>query len=219
MAAVRVVDVDLDGHREQGLLLPMSAPRRWQAPGFGMAGIVFLGLAVALVVSVVAQGDWAGIIGVLITGAFGTVFGLAAVAILKTGKDTVPGIRLTPIRVAFEAADQLAVPWEQVSGLRLFTVAYGTRWPRPWNNWISVEVHDPAAVLLPANRKKAARLTKKLRSNVVFAVPDRRLRMNPLLAYHAMRYYLNHPAHRRELSGEAGVQRVRELAAGELSPS
>ncbi|WP_166355104.1 hypothetical protein [Phytoactinopolyspora limicola] len=212
-AGVRVVDVDIDAYREPGLLLPMHPTPRWRGIGFLALGAVFIALAVVIGIVAVVDGLWAGIVGLLVLGGVGAVFVLGGLATLKQRRDAVPGLRLTPSRVVFDAGlDRLGVPWDEITELRTYTIRYGINplMPRPWQNWFSVDVRDVAAVLRPSESAGAARTARRLRGSTAFAVPDRRLALDPVVAYQVLRYYLDHPADRTELGTPTSVARVAE---------
>ncbi|AYY12933.1 hypothetical protein EF847_09660 [Actinobacteria bacterium YIM 96077] len=211
---VRTVNVDVDGAREPAVLLPMRRTSRLQGIGFAVLGVLFAVMTGVVAVAGVLDREWTAVPGVLVLGALAGIFGTAAVAGLRGRKDAMPGLRLTPTRVVFDggvpAHGQLAVSWNEIRDMRAFVVRYGMRriLPRPWHNWLGIDAHDPSTVLGGAGHAAAARITRAMNSDTVIAVPDKRFAMNPLVAFHAVDYYLNHPAVRGELATHDGVRRV-----------
>jgi hypothetical protein len=52
--------------------------------------------------------------------------------------------------VVYQAGgNQLAISWNDIARIHLYTITYGYRRPNPWPNFLGVEVHDPSAVWLP----------------------------------------------------------------------
>ncbi|NDL55569.1 hypothetical protein [Phytoactinopolyspora mesophila] len=208
---VRTVEVEFEGAREPALLLPMRSVPRWQGIVFTVAGVGLLATAVLIGVVSVATQTWTGIVGVLVIGGAGTVFGLGGLAGLRSRKEAVAGLLLSPSRLIFDGSvDRLAMSWNDVAGFRLYMIRYGFRvlFPMPWHNWLSIDARDPHAVLASAGHEAAARLARRLKGKSVVAVADNRMIMSPLVAYHTLRYYLENPADRRELAGAEAVNRV-----------
>ncbi|WP_129663045.1 hypothetical protein [Phytoactinopolyspora endophytica] len=214
---VRTVEVDARGFRDTGMLLPMKVTPLWWGALFAILGSFFVFCALVLLVAAFVEGEWGNLVGVLVLGAFGTIFWASVVAVVRRRKDAVPGLRLTPARIVFDggaAQGPLSIPWDEMDGIRLFTTRYGRRtiFPRPWHNWLSLDVKAPSAVLEPVGHRASARLAQRLRTHGVVAIADSRWRVDAVVAYHAVRFYLDSPDHRRELADDRAVSRLRRRA-------
>jgi hypothetical protein len=105
------------------------------------------GFHVTLAVLAVADQKWVDLVGVLVLGVPGAFFLWAGIGVMATGKTADSGLRLTPNRVVYQAGgNQLAISWNDIARIHLYTITYGYRRLNPWPNFLGVEVHDPSAV-------------------------------------------------------------------------
>ncbi|MBH0778356.1 hypothetical protein [Nocardia bovistercoris] len=204
MSGVAVEEIDVDGVRESGVLLPMRQPPRWQAVVFGLMGFVFLALAVLLFVEVVLNHDWLNLLGVVLFVGIGAVTTVASYRGLLAHRRVVPGLLLTPTRVIRRGGggDLLVVAWSEIAEIRAYTRDMSKR---KWHNMFGIDVRDPDGFRRAARREGGGRLAHTPTGPEVVMVSDAVMRMNPLLAYHLVRHYFRHPEQRHRITRAVGA--------------
>lgn len=119
---------------------------------------------------------------------------------------------LTPTHVVLANFPRpIAVRWEQVGRIGSPSIRWGTGpLPDPVTNLVAIVVTDEALLAsLPAYARLAGRLTLRRTGELTIAsIAESVWTMDPTLAYHALRCYLDHPPLRAELSGEAALRRI-----------
>ncbi|MEV0297947.1 hypothetical protein [Nocardia sp. NPDC050710] len=200
-SGVRVEDIECDGIAESALLLPMRKPPKWQGVVFLLVGFVFLALAGVLAVTSILDRAWVGLVGFLMFTAIGAFALFGAYVVLLGRAGVVPGLLLTPTRVISRTGSGklLAVPWAIISDVRPYTRTFNSK---NWHNVFGIAVHDPAAFWTAAGYPAARRLSRALPTSEVIPAADMVMRMNPLLAYHLVRHYFEHPQERPHICGE-----------------
>ncbi len=200
-----------------------------------MLGIVLAAFALAVPGIAVARAVADGPNGeVLVGGAIGgVVIGMPAFLALAIGikglrsSRFTSGIDLTPDKVGFGVGhDQIIVRWDEIGGLLAHTVTYRSGRAHITQNWLSVTAHETATPYAAGRRTRARVAKTVLRSaaesmaksamnlqsrtlpELIVAMPWPRLKTDPLVVYHGLRFYLDNPAARDELSSEAAVNRL-----------
>ncbi|MBP2188807.1 hypothetical protein [Nocardia goodfellowii] len=196
---VQVVWVDYDGVGEQGLLVSAKQPGKGEAILFTVLGGLLTAAVIAGVALIVVYREWTTIGGVLCLGLFAIPMLLLGIHNWRNADSKHrPGLRLTPTRVVYGAADgnHITMGWEDIARIRPFVNVVGKR---RWWNAFSLEVHDPEAVLsrfAPRNR----RLHRRIHGTAVVTLNDNQVAVHPLLAYHLVRYYYENPADRPDIT-------------------
>ncbi|MEU8896631.1 hypothetical protein [Nocardia sp. NPDC048505] len=195
-SGIRVVQVDVDGVVEQGLLVPFQRASRWVGVLFLVIGVAGMALVGVGAVRAVVYRDWRPVAGMVCIGLVAAFFLFIAYAVLAEDRSAATGLRLTPTRIV---GPHFAIPWHEVQRIRPFVSDRGSgNWVNAgaWTNDFAVEVRDPEAVL-PARVGRATRLLlQKTQGNAVLTVQDKQLAVHPLLAYHLVRHYFENPAER-----------------------
>lgn len=186
----RLVQVDVDGATAQGLRFPVRAMTSLTGIGLLLAGMAFTGLAIAAAVVTVRRGDWPMLAGFVLLGAVGAVFLLGGVAALRSARSGL-SIDLTPRQVVLRLGfDPVVLAWHDIDRVEATTVRYG--WgrliPRPIQHWL---------VLAAEPRASGPRIHR--RGDRATAMPARRILSDPVVLYHALWHYLDHPDERSEL--------------------
>lgn len=170
---------------------------------------VTLALAAAIMAVVLGLRDFVG----------GAIAGVVAILLLflalafprprPVRVELADGVHLPPlITLTYEgiALGRRAMPWERITGVsawRLPIVPF-TLW-QITQNVITVETDDPA----DAGRGWWGRFARMMVRHAGATVRVVRLDTDPVVAYHAMRFYWLHPEARDELTSDAGVERIR----------
>ncbi|WP_156371343.1 hypothetical protein [Nocardia arizonensis] len=189
MSGVVVEEIDCEGLRESGVLLPMRRPPRWQGVVFALMGFVFLALAGLLIVESALHREWPLLLLAALLVAIGAPAVVGAYRRLLVHRAVVPGLVLTPNRVIRRGGDGelLAVAWSDIEEIRPYARTAGS--PRKWHNVFGIDVRDPRAF-------RRGGVARGSTASEIVTVSDAVVRMNPLLAYHLVRHYFQHPDQR-----------------------
>lgn len=207
--AMRVVDVEILGVRETGLLLPMRRVSLWSGIAPLLFGVPLVAMGLLSAVIGVIDRDWSALGGLVVLGGVGSLPALLGYAVLTTRKSADPGLYLTPSRIALGSGrNQLAVPWQDIAGISLHTTdrGRGRLSPRGHNDF-RIDVHDLSRVQLAPDSPAAKRLARATKPGTIVKVLDDLIQVNPLLAYLAVRHYLEHPEQRRNIVSDAAQRR------------
>ncbi|SED84362.1 hypothetical protein [Jiangella alba] len=223
------VSLDLDGRRQTGVRFPVLPTSPLVSLALAVLGLAILGLGVAALVIAVADGDWSAVVGFVVLLLVGSVLALGGIVGLIASRRRL-GLDLTPSHLVVGlGGDPVELTWEQVDRIGTTSIRYGFGLA-PVQNWLTVVTREPVHVATgppgrragsagrrvgPSGRRAAAlgRLTATAPANTAAAIPAQRLGADPVLVYHALRYYLEHADARPELGTGAALRR---LAAGEL---
>ena len=189
--------------------LPRPAEWTRRDRGLWYTPCLTLALALGIVTIFLALNN---IVSGAVTGALTVLFGYLAVAFPRPRPVRVElagGAQLSPlITLTYEGIvlTRRTIPWERITDIsawRLPIVGF-TLWQIN-QNVITVETDDPA----DAERGWWGRLARMLVRHAGATLRVVRLGTDPVVAYHAMRFYWQHPEVRAELASEAGVRRIR----------
>lgn len=199
-SGIRVVEVEADGVVESGLLVPFRRTSRWAGVLFVLIGTLCLGLVGAGGVVAVVNQEWGPVGGAFCFGVIAAIFLFLGYAVLAEPRDAEPGLRLTPTRIV---GPQFAVPWDEIVQVRPYLADSGSGNPignGSWTNNFGIEVRDPDAVL-PARVGRTTRwVLRNSQGAAVITVTDKQLATHPLLAYHLVRHYFEHPTERPDIT-------------------
>ncbi|WP_216918393.1 phage holin family protein [Nocardia noduli] len=192
MSGVVVEEITVGGVRESGVLLPMRQPPKWQGVVFLLMGLVFLSVAVLLLIEAILIDEWLVLVGVPVFVAIAGVALFAAYRGLIVHRLVVPGLVITPTRVVRRggSGDLMVVAWADIAGVRPYVRETG---PAKWHNMFGVDVRDPDVFWQTAGRRRGGRVARALAGAEVVMVSDAVMLMNPLVAYHLIRHYLENP--------------------------
>lgn len=214
-SAVEEVPVEVDGIRQEGVRIPVRPVSSLVSLVLTAAGLAFTGLGVAAFVIAAGRGQWSALLGFVTLLVIGSVLLVGGIAGLVASRKRL-GLDLTPSHVVVGlGGDPVVLTWEQLARIGTASARYGWGVARV-QNWLMVVAREPFdAAARPSGRRSAAlgRLAARAAPNVAAAIPADRLGTDPVLAYHALRYYLENPGARPELGTGAAVRR---LAAGEV---
>jgi hypothetical protein len=118
------------------------------------------------------------------------------------------GVHLPPLITmnieGIELRGRQPIPWERITDTKAWKLDLFYDWLPIRQNMISIEAVNPDAERRPRWYRWA------LASHDHHTVRVVRLRTEPVLAYHAMRFYWQNPDARAELASEEAVERIRE---------
>lgn len=181
-APARLVDVDLDGRTIHAIRLEVRPTHTTRSVVMTVLGLVFAAVAIGAIVLSIMDPAWDAIVGSIVLVGFATLFlfgGLLDILAARRGL----GLDLTPDDVTVGLGHtRTAIAWDDVTEVRAFSIPHH-------GDWLGIATADGE-------------------SDLAAAVACRKLKSDPLIAYHGVRYYADHPESRGELAGEDGVRRL-----------
>lgn len=209
------VSLEVGGVRQTGVRIPVRPTSPLVSLALTVMGLAFTGLGVAAFVIAARRDEWSALLGFVVLLVIGSVLLLGGIVGLVASRQRL-GLDLTPSHVVVGlGGDPVVLAWEQVARIGTTSVRYGLG-VAPVQNWLTVVTREPVDVAAqPSGRRSAAlgRLAATVSPNVAAALPAERLGADPVLVWHALRYYLEHADARPELG--TGVA-VRRLAGGDV---
>lgn len=201
---------DAPGHGP-GLLLPLRPTPYWQVVLFGLLAAALLAGSAAAVVAA-GRGNPKALAALLVFLPAAALFGGGAYAGLRAHRRPLPGLVLTPDHLVLgNYPDPIAVRWDQVTRIGASSIRWGTRpGPDPVTNLVTVHGTDETQLAaLPGPARRLARRTLARTGELsLAALAEAVWAMDPVLAYHVLRFYQAHPDRRGELAGAAAPDRV-----------
>ncbi|MGH3863734.1 hypothetical protein [Actinokineospora sp.] len=184
-----------------GLLIPARQARIAAGIVLIIVGLGLGGLAALLII----RGGVGPTVGAVVLGILAALLLAAGFFALKR-KQRIVGILLTPDHIALTWVHPVVrVPWQGITEIRPLSLRIGRSRTGPSQNYLGV-VSTEAASADTRMRKVAAKFGR----DVACAVPMRNMGIDQLVVLHTLRFYLDNPDARAELSGEDAVRRVRE---------
>ncbi|WP_156893231.1 hypothetical protein [Actinokineospora enzanensis] len=189
----------VDSEGAAGLLLPTR-------PTTIAAGVVLIVVGLGLMVPgglLIASGH-------LMLGIAGGVLGLLGLLFLAAGifaltrKQREVGIVLTPDHVVLNwARPSVRLPWTSITEIRPVSLRMGRGRGAPSQNYLGVAAHGQGEV-----NDRMRKLAVRFGPDLVCAVSMRTVDLDQLVVLHTLRFYLDNPRARAELSGPDAVERV-----------
>lgn len=207
---VESVGTEVEGVRSTAVRFPVRPSPPIVNVSLLVLGAAFLALAVAAMVIAIVRGEGQLVIGFVVLGGIGSVLFLGGIAGLFSSRAGI-GIDLTPQHVVIGlGATPKVLAWDDIEEIGATSISYGVRPLRPVQNWVTIVTKEPDDVTarLVGRSNALGRLAGRVSGNVAAAVPEHRLRNDPGLVYHGLRYYLAHPDLRAELATGAAVRRL-----------
>lgn len=209
------VDLPVGSGTQRGTLLPMRPTPYWQVVVFALVAAVFVVLA-GLSVVIAALGRPQALVGLLVFLPVGLGFGAGAYWAVRFRRRVRPGIGLTPTHLVLaNYADPVAVPWAAVGRIGSSSFRWGAGpGPDPVTNVVTVIGTDSTllATLSGPVRRLGERSLRRTGETSLATVATSAWSLDPVVAYHAMRFYLAHPELRAELAGDAAPRRIADRA-------
>lgn len=215
--AVDEVSIEVGGVRQTGVRVPVRPTSPLVSLALAVLGLAITALGVAAFVIAAVRGEWSALVGFVILLITGSVLLLGGIVGLVASRKRL-GLDLTPSHLVVGlGGEPVVLTWDQVARIGTSSVRYGLGVvPRPVQNWLTVVTHEPVDLAGRLSGRRSAalgRLAATSSADVAAAIPADRLGADPVLVYHALRYYLGNTDARPELGTGAAVRR---LAAGEV---
>lgn len=189
-----VVDIELDGQSVHAVRLGVRPTHTTQSVVMTLLGVVFAALAGGAIVLAILDPAWDSIIGSIVLVGFAALFLISGLLDVRAARRGL-GIDLTPDDVTFGLGySRTTMAWGDITEIRAFSIPHH-------GDWLGVATREPQP---PTDSTTASRLATDLTA----AVPCRKLKPDPLVVYHGLRYFLEHPEARAELRGDAGERRL-----------
>lgn len=196
----------------RGPRFPIRRPRAALA-AWTIFAVIFAVVAVGLAIMAFTEDKLASLIGTVVLGAFSAVFTLAVIAYLRRDKTNPPSLTLTERGVVVVGNAARSIAWDDVVGVRAAVLDMLSGWWSVRQNAIVVEVRESAGPTRPA-RERLRMFASYVVGNGDVEVRNVQLDSDPVVAYHALRFYWEHQDLRQELRGEAAVERIRSGQLG-----
>ncbi len=188
-----------------GVQFPVRLPRA-AVVAWSFFAVIFTVLAIGLAAMAFAKREFSSLIGTLVLGGFATVFILAVVSYLRRDRTNPPSVTIAESGIVVVGNAARFIGWDAVAGIKAEVQTLMSGWWSIRQNAITIEVQG-------AGNPKRGRL--RLFANVVVGNDNEAVRnvlmdSDPVVTYHALRYYWRNPDAREELGSEAAVERVRK---------
>ncbi|SDH46601.1 hypothetical protein SAMN05192558_102191 [Actinokineospora alba] len=184
-----------------GLLIPARQARVAAGVVLIIVGLGLGGLSALLII----RGGVGPTLGAVVLGILGVLLLLAGFFALKR-KQRMVGILLTPDHVALTWVHPVVrLPWHDITEIRPLSLRIGRSKTAPTQNYLGLITTDAAAA-----DTRMRKVAAKFGRDVACAVPMRTMDIDQLVVLHSLRFYLENPDARAELSGDDAVRRVRE---------
>lgn len=175
----------------------------------GLLSLLLLAGSVVLLVAAIREAEYFGFIGVAVLAGLGMVFGAVVVSFLARDRTNPLGITMGDREIVKAQGQPVVIPWSTVTAIRAIQLRFAIGWslfPPPRRNWITIEVEDLHSVQGPGARTRA--LARRFGANTATGFAAASVDGNALILYHALRFYLENPDARHELTNERGLDRV-----------
>ncbi|WP_157987569.1 hypothetical protein [Jiangella endophytica] len=211
-SSVVEVSLELDGDRQTGVRIPVRPTSPLVSLALAVLGLALVALGVAALVVAAVRGEWSSVVGFVVLLVVGSVLALGGIVGLIASRRRL-GLDLTPSHLVVGlGGEPVELTWEQVERIGTTSIRYGIGLaPRPVQNWLTVVTREPVNVAARISGRRTAalgRLTATAPANTAAAIPAERLGADPVLAYHALRYYQENADARPELGTGAAVRRI-----------
>ncbi|MEU0876287.1 hypothetical protein [Nocardia brasiliensis] len=212
-AVVQASTVITGPEAQSALAIPVRLPSRVRPVALAAGGVLLIGCGVWFMVWKFGTDPslgYLGCAGLSTVGALGLFLARHTFRPHVTRANT--GILLTPRQLRTDhGTGPITLDWTDISGIHAAHVrnSPATLVTAAATNMIVVLVDDPA-VLGPDDPTTTPDERFPDAGYLAYEIPHQQIDTDPTLVFHALRYYLHHGEHRRELGTDAALRRFRK---------